>query len=105
MEKMNQAYEKVKILVGMEVDEEEVAENNSSFMDDFNRQCTLSTKQVPTSSLIPCSIVASYNLGLSSIQNLVIYGVAKTHTHTVLFLQLLVSYYFLGFLSNAVRSP
>ncbi|XP_010252318.1 PREDICTED: vesicle transport protein SFT2B [Nelumbo nucifera] len=45
MEKMNQALEKVKILVGMEVDEEEVAQTNSSLLDDFNRECTLSTKQ------------------------------------------------------------
>lgn len=50
MEKMNQAFEKMKMLVGMEVDEEQpaVPEESSSFsfIDDFNRQCTLSTKQV-----------------------------------------------------------
>ncbi|XP_031253772.1 vesicle transport protein SFT2B isoform X1 [Pistacia vera] len=52
MEKMNHAFEKVKMLVGMDVEDEEseaaaTGENNSSFafMDDFNRQCTLSTKQ------------------------------------------------------------
>ncbi|KAK4780288.1 hypothetical protein SAY87_016394 [Trapa incisa] len=48
MDRMNQAFEKVKMLVGMEVDEESTrpAESESfSFMDDFNRQCTLSTKQ------------------------------------------------------------
>ncbi|KAG9457032.1 hypothetical protein H6P81_001540 [Aristolochia fimbriata] len=45
MEKMSRAMERVKILVGMEVEEEEVAEENSSFFDDFDRQCTLSTKQ------------------------------------------------------------
>ncbi|KAK9134130.1 hypothetical protein Syun_013460 [Stephania yunnanensis] len=50
MEKMNQALERVKIMVGMEVDEdEEVADVSSSsswsFADDFNRHCTLSTKQ------------------------------------------------------------
>ncbi|KAJ4839487.1 hypothetical protein Tsubulata_030724 [Turnera subulata] len=53
MEKMNQfrssAMEKVKMLVGMEVDEEEAEEQNNSnsaaFIDDFNRNCTLSTKQ------------------------------------------------------------
>lgn len=49
MEKMNQAFEKMKMLVGMEVDEEQpaVPEESSSFsfIDDFNRQCTLSTKQ------------------------------------------------------------
>jgi hypothetical protein len=53
MEKMNQALEKMKMLVGMEVEEEEerqaasLEENGSfSFMEDFNRSCTLSTKQV-----------------------------------------------------------
>ncbi|KMT13931.1 hypothetical protein BVRB_4g077690 isoform D [Beta vulgaris subsp. vulgaris] len=47
-----QAVEKMKMLVGMEVDDEESTDvNNStdessfSFMDDFNRNCTLSTKQ------------------------------------------------------------
>ncbi|XP_068653423.1 uncharacterized protein [Aristolochia californica] len=45
MEKMSRAMEKVKILVGMEVEEEQVAEENLSFFDDFDRQCTLSTKQ------------------------------------------------------------
>ncbi|KAF6143914.1 hypothetical protein GIB67_001708 [Kingdonia uniflora] len=51
MEKMNQALEKVKMFVGMEVDEEDeelatISEESSFlFMDDFNRQCTLSTKQ------------------------------------------------------------
>lgn len=51
MEKMNHAFEKVKMLVGMEVDEEQNAsappdDGPFSFMDDFNRSCTLSTKQV-----------------------------------------------------------
>ncbi|KAL9460990.1 hypothetical protein AB3S75_004060 [Citrus x aurantiifolia] len=49
MEKMNHAFEKMKMLVGMDVDDEESAvENDSSsfaFIDDFNRQCTLTTKQ------------------------------------------------------------
>ncbi|XP_047318541.1 vesicle transport protein SFT2B-like [Impatiens glandulifera] len=47
MEKMNHAFEKVKILVGMEVEEEEPAQEESSFafIDDFNRNCTFSTKQ------------------------------------------------------------
>uniref|UniRef100_A0A2P2JUR6 Vesicle transport protein n=1 Tax=Rhizophora mucronata TaxID=61149 RepID=A0A2P2JUR6_RHIMU len=51
MEKMNQALEKMKMLVGIEIEDEEedehstAAANNSSFMDDFNRNCTLSTKQ------------------------------------------------------------
>ncbi|XP_011083228.1 vesicle transport protein SFT2B [Sesamum indicum] len=44
MEKMNQAFEKMKMLVGMEVDDEE-QHQESSFLDDFNRNCTLSTKQ------------------------------------------------------------
>ncbi|TXG60202.1 hypothetical protein EZV62_014775 [Acer yangbiense] len=51
MEKMNHAFEKMKMLVGMEAEDEEsaaVAESNNSlsFMDDFNRQCALTTKQV-----------------------------------------------------------
>ncbi|XP_042026402.1 vesicle transport protein SFT2B-like [Salvia splendens] len=48
MEKMNQAFERVKMLVGMEVDDEEEQQQqqeSSSYMDDFNRNCTLSTKQ------------------------------------------------------------
>ncbi|KAL7104674.1 hypothetical protein ABFS82_08G244100 [Erythranthe guttata] len=43
MEKMNQAIEKMKMLVGMEVEDEEQPE--PSLIDDFNRNCTLSTKQ------------------------------------------------------------
>lgn len=45
---MNQAFEKMKMLVGMEVEDEEQPKEESSFafMDDFNRNCTLSTKQV-----------------------------------------------------------
>lgn len=48
---MNKAMEKMKMLVGMEVgDEEALAPNTnssamSSFIDDFNRECTLSTTQ------------------------------------------------------------
>ncbi|XP_027179110.1 vesicle transport protein SFT2B [Coffea eugenioides] len=46
MEKMNVAFEKMKILVGMEVDEESSPDaEDSSFLEDFNRNCTLSTKQ------------------------------------------------------------
>ncbi|KAJ0972924.1 hypothetical protein J5N97_020883 [Dioscorea zingiberensis] len=47
MEKMNRALERAKMLVGMEVDEEAGQEetSSSSFFDDFNRQCTLSTQQ------------------------------------------------------------
>ncbi|PRQ44970.1 putative vesicle transport protein, Got1/SFT2 [Rosa chinensis] len=51
---VNQAFDKMKMLVGMEADnddDEEAASSSSalqhqdSFMDDFNRNCTLSTKQ------------------------------------------------------------
>ncbi|XP_054785754.1 uncharacterized protein LOC129292218 [Prosopis cineraria] len=50
MEKMNKAVEKVKKMVGMEVEDEQqtavLEESNSfSFMDEFNQNCTLSTKQ------------------------------------------------------------
>ncbi|QCD95054.1 Vesicle transport protein [Vigna unguiculata] len=51
MEKMNRAFEKVKIMVGMDVEDEEqqaaALENSNSFafVDDFNRNCTLSTTQ------------------------------------------------------------
>ncbi|KZV20228.1 hypothetical protein F511_01085 [Dorcoceras hygrometricum] len=45
MEKMNQAFEKMKMLVGMEVEDEEQLQQDSSFIDDLNRNCTLSTKQ------------------------------------------------------------
>lgn len=46
MEKMNNALERMKMLVGMEVEEEETTTASDSFIDDFNRNCTLSTKQV-----------------------------------------------------------
>lgn len=57
MQKMNQAFEKVKMLVGMEVEDEEegvatVESSSFTFMDDFNRDCTLSTKQVCIFSLV-----------------------------------------------------
>ncbi|KAL3844974.1 hypothetical protein ACJIZ3_002377 [Penstemon smallii] len=45
MDKMNQAFEKMKMLVGMEVEDEEEQQQESSLIDDFNRNCTLSTKQ------------------------------------------------------------
>ncbi|KAI9092566.1 hypothetical protein K1719_027694 [Acacia pycnantha] len=51
MEKMHKAFEKVKLVVGMDVEEEEqrapaIEEGNSfAFMDEFSRNCTLSTKQ------------------------------------------------------------
>lgn len=46
---MNQAFEKMKMLVGMEVEDEERAaeeESSLSFMEDLNRNCALTTKQV-----------------------------------------------------------
>ncbi|KAH1233898.1 Vesicle transport protein SFT2B [Glycine max] len=52
MEKMNKAFEKVKIMVGMDVEDEEQQaaaldnSNSFAFMDDFNRNCTLSTTQL-----------------------------------------------------------
>ncbi|RAL51549.1 unnamed protein product [Cuscuta campestris] len=50
MEKMNHALEKMKMLVGMDVEDVEGAANQQqdssfAFIDDFNRNCTLSTKQ------------------------------------------------------------
>ncbi|KAD3640164.1 hypothetical protein E3N88_29387 [Mikania micrantha] len=48
MERMSQAMEKVRMLVGIEVedDQQHVDEESSfAFMDDFSRSCTLSTKQ------------------------------------------------------------
>ncbi|EXB64070.1 Vesicle transport protein SFT2B [Morus notabilis] len=45
MEKMNNALERMKMLVGMEVEEEDTTAASDSFIDDFNRNCTLSTKQ------------------------------------------------------------
>ena len=46
---MNHAFEKMKMMVGMEVEEEQRAaeeESSLSFMDDLNRDCALTTKQV-----------------------------------------------------------
>ncbi|CAL9231311.1 unnamed protein product [Arabidopsis halleri] len=48
MDKMNQAFEKMKMLVGMEVEDEQQAaeeESSLSFMEDLNRNCALTTKQ------------------------------------------------------------
>lgn len=45
MDKMTQAFEKMKMLVGLEVEDEE-EQQEPSLIDDFNRNCTLSTKQV-----------------------------------------------------------
>lgn len=51
---MNHAFEKMKMMVGMEVEEEQRAseeeeeeESSLSFMDDLNQDCALTTKQVP----------------------------------------------------------
>lgn len=46
MDKMNQALEKMKMLVGMDVEDDEGAAGQQAvaFVDDFNRSCTLSTK-------------------------------------------------------------
>ncbi|KAL8160545.1 hypothetical protein V2J09_002082 [Rumex salicifolius] len=43
--KKNQAVERMRILVGMEVKDEESLAQEDSFMDEFNRNCSLSTKQ------------------------------------------------------------
>ncbi|ERM99772.1 hypothetical protein AMTRI_Chr11g102120 [Amborella trichopoda] len=64
MEKVNEAMGRLKSFVGMEV-EEEVAEENVSFFDDFNRQCTLSTKQRMTGFAI--CLVAGLTCTLMSI--------------------------------------
>ncbi|KAJ4756532.1 Vesicle transport protein [Rhynchospora pubera] len=46
MDTMSRALERAKMLVGMEVDEEAaVPQESSSFIDDFNRHCTLTTTQ------------------------------------------------------------
>ncbi|XP_029122448.1 uncharacterized protein [Elaeis guineensis] len=45
MERMRGALEKAKMLVGMDVDEEATPQQEPSFFDDFNRDCTLSTQQ------------------------------------------------------------
>ncbi|KAJ0236292.1 Vesicle transport protein [Hirschfeldia incana] len=50
MDKMNHAFEKMKMMVGMEVEEEQRAsgeeeESSLSFMDDINQDCALTTKQ------------------------------------------------------------
>ncbi|XP_078434396.1 got1/Sft2-like vescicle transport protein family [Wolffia australiana] len=45
MEQMGRVLERAKMVVGMEVDEEANEGADSSFFDDFNRHCTLSTKQ------------------------------------------------------------
>ncbi|URE11336.1 Got1/Sft2-like family [Musa troglodytarum] len=48
METMSRALDRAKMLVGMESDEESLAQEaqSSSFFDEFDRNCTLSTKQV-----------------------------------------------------------
>lgn len=50
MDNMSRAQERAEMLVGLEIDEEQeaAAEETSSsyYYDDFNRDCSLSTKQV-----------------------------------------------------------
>lgn len=67
---MNQAFEKMKMLVGVEADEEHQATtatmddgSSSWFMDDFNRNCTLSTKQVSFLGSYFDSLVAEFSVG------------------------------------------
>ncbi|KAF3788028.1 Vesicle transport protein [Nymphaea thermarum] len=45
MERVNEAMSRVKTLIGMEVEDPEAQEANASLIEDFNRNCTLSTKQ------------------------------------------------------------
>lgn len=62
---MNQAFEKMKMLVGMEVEDEQRAaeeESSLSFMEDLNRNCALSTKQVLFDQVL-CICVASFEFG------------------------------------------
>ncbi|GAU28456.1 hypothetical protein TSUD_294600 [Trifolium subterraneum] len=69
MEKMNKAFEKVKMMVGMEVEDEEQQaaaldnENSFAFMDDFNRNCTLTTKQSMLVFLKPIKFGITFTLG------------------------------------------
>ncbi|XP_022932027.1 vesicle transport protein SFT2B isoform X2 [Cucurbita moschata] len=68
MEKMNQAFEKMKMLVGVEVDDEASTatindDNSSWFMDDFNRNCTLSTKQSMLVFFNPIKFGIAFTLG------------------------------------------
>ncbi|ESW24450.1 hypothetical protein PHAVU_004G132100 [Phaseolus vulgaris] len=69
MEKMNRAFEKVKTMVGMDVEDEEqqaaALENSNSFafMDDFNRNCTLSTTQSMLVFFKPIKFAIAFTLG------------------------------------------
>ncbi|XP_024186402.1 vesicle transport protein SFT2B isoform X2 [Rosa chinensis] len=69
---VNQAFDKMKMLVGMEADnddDEEAASSSSalqhqdSFMDDFNRNCTLSTKQSMLVFFHPIKFAITFTLG------------------------------------------
>uniref|UniRef100_A0A803L519 Vesicle transport protein n=1 Tax=Chenopodium quinoa TaxID=63459 RepID=A0A803L519_CHEQI len=66
--KSYQPVEKMKMLVGMEVDDEESsavnsAADDSSFMDEFNRNCTLSTKQSMLVFFNPIKFGIAFTLG------------------------------------------
>ncbi|GMN27058.1 hypothetical protein TIFTF001_001517 [Ficus carica] len=66
MEKMNSAVERMKMLVGMEVDEENPPpppSDSDSFIDDFTRNCTLSTKQSMLVFFNPIKFGITFTLG------------------------------------------
>ncbi|CAN1787586.1 Vesicle transport protein SFT2B [Linum perenne] len=69
MDKMNQALEKMKMLVGMEVDEDdeerpsEPSPDSFSFVDDFNRNCTLSSQQSMLVFLHPVKFGVTFTFG------------------------------------------
>ncbi|KAF3562658.1 hypothetical protein DY000_02011410 [Brassica cretica] len=66
MDKMNHAFEKMKMMVGMEVEEEQRAaeeESSLSFMDDLNRDCALTTKQSMLVFFNPVKFGITFTLG------------------------------------------
>ncbi|KAK4283238.1 hypothetical protein QN277_000212 [Acacia crassicarpa] len=68
MEKMNRAFEKAKKMVGMEVEDEQqtaaLEESNPfAFMDEFNQNCTLSTKQSMLVFFNPIKFGIAFTLG------------------------------------------
>ncbi|XP_020246507.1 vesicle transport protein SFT2B isoform X2 [Asparagus officinalis] len=66
MDKMSRALERAKMLVGMEVDEEQQAAeetSSTSFYDDFNRECTLTTKQSMLVFLNPIKFGVTFTFG------------------------------------------
>ncbi|OIV95612.1 hypothetical protein TanjilG_19992 [Lupinus angustifolius] len=65
---MNRAFKKVKIMVGMEVEDQEqqaaaLEDNNANFMDDFNCNSTLSTIQSMLVFLKPIKFAITFTLG------------------------------------------